>query len=107
MLVKLGVDISKLKPPIRKKLTGLNLIIGGHLPYREEVVITSTYEGNHQPGSLHYAHLAIDIRRPENYRFKSQHIDALLVRLRNFLGSDYDVVLEDKHIHIEYDPEEV
>jgi hypothetical protein len=95
MLLKTGVDISRLLPPIRKKL---NLIADVVEKYTdEEMVITSTYEGNHSPNSLHYANLAIDIRKPDNSGRCIQEIIASLDR-------DYDVVTEANHIHIEYDP---
>ena len=98
MLVKLGVDISRLKPPIRKKL---NMIDEVYESYGYEAVITSTYEGLHAPSSLHYADLAIDLRirnvAPEHTRY-------IIQDLRVRLGSDYDVVAYEKLLHIEYDP---
>lgn len=95
MLIKTGVDISRLKPPIRKKLNLINQICSEFS--KDEMVITSTYEGSHSPGSLHYADLAIDVRSPKD---KTGFFNALI---RN-LGNDYDVVAERDHIHIEYDP---
>jgi len=95
MLIKAGVDISRLRPEIRKKLTGLASIIWAM--ESEEIVITSTYEGTHSEGSLHYANLAIDIRRKRERMFAYNEI-------KQWLGDDYDVVLESDHIHIEYDP---
>jgi len=97
MLIKVGVDISRLRRPIRKILNTLDRI------YREfgyELVITSTYEGNHSPSSLHYANLAIDIRVPKKDRAK------IYEKIRNTLSKDYDVVNEETHIHIEYDPKD-
>lgn len=95
MLIKAGVDISRLRPEIRKKLPGIEVIVwqyGGN-----ELTITSTYEGLHSAGSLHYANLAIDIRRypKEEIGYKE---------IKEWLGEDYDVILEASHIHIEYDP---
>jgi hypothetical protein len=95
MLIKAGVDISRLKPPIRKKLP----LIAQHYRRRcEELTVTSTYEGNHSEGSLHYAHLAVDTEMP----LKGQK--AFVEDLAEELGPDYDVVLEKYHIHTEYDP---
>ncbi len=101
MLIKLGVDISKLKHPIRKKLTQIDYIFqkNGY-----EAIISSTYEGNHSPGSFHYAHLAIDLR---TRLVQPRHIGPIVLALRKTLGLDYDVVLELHHIHIEYDPKGV
>ena len=95
MLIKAGVDISRLRPEIRKKLPMIEEIV---LASSEEFVITSTFEGTHSAGSLHYANLAIDIRRPKDSRYK------IMLKLKGYLGPDYDVVKEKTHIHIEYDP---
>lgn len=95
MLIKAGVDISRLRPEIRKKLTGMaTLVWKGN---EGELVVTSTYEGTHSESSLHYANLAIDIRRKRDSKIAYTEI-------KQWLGKDYDVVLETDHIHIEYDP---
>lgn len=65
----------------------------------EELVITSTFEGVHSASSLHYANLAYDCRLP----LSNAPVIARL--LQRSLGNDYDVVIEDDHYHIEYDPE--
>ena len=95
MLIKAGVDISRLRPEIRKKLSEIDSIVyavtGG------ELIITSTYEGTHSPGSLHYANLAIDIRNLN----KGTRVWG---EIKRALGEDYDVIIYETHIHIEYDP---
>jgi hypothetical protein len=96
MLLKLGVDISRLEKPIRcilGNIDSLFISITG-----EESVITSTYEGNHSPSSLHYGNLAVDFRLPK------KKADDLISAIRSRLSQDYDVVLETDHIHVEYDP---
>ena len=95
MLIKAGVDISRLRPEIRKRLKGVAAIIWAN--ESEELTITSTYEGTHSESSLHYANLAIDIRRKKESMFAYNEI-------KRWLGNDYDVILETDHIHIEYDP---
>jgi len=95
MLIKAGVDISRLRPPIRKKQNEIARIVWEI--EHEELIVTSTYEGTHSEGSLHYADLAEDIRRHK----KGQEVRD---RLRDKLGMDYDVVLKSDHVHIEYDP---
>lgn len=95
MLIKAGVDISRLEPPIRKKLNEIArrvCLIGC-----TEIIVTSTYEGSHCEGSLHYANLAIDIRR-------GKYGQKVVRDLKDKLGRNYDVILESDHIHIEYDP---
>ena len=95
MLIKAGVDISRLRPEIRKKLNEIARRVGAI--EGEELIITSTYEGSHSEGSLHYANLAVDIRRYKKGRDVRDE-------LSNRFGMDYDVVLVSDHIHIEYDP---
>lgn len=98
MLIKAGVDIGRLKREIRRSLGPVNKFIES---YNEELVITSTYEGNHGANSLHYADEAYDIRRPLTVQNGS------LNGLRKLLGNDYDVVWKINHIHIEHDPKKV
>jgi len=95
MLIKAGVDISRLKREIRRSLTTVQIIYN---IYEEEIVITSTYEGSHGEGSLHYDDNAYDLRKPRDY---AKEIE---MKLRGALGPSFDVVLEGDHIHIEYDP---
>jgi len=95
MLIKAGVDISRLQPPIRKRL---GCVSGVFLSVGEEMVITSTYEGNHGAGSLHYANLGVDFGYP------SKMNDDFMARFRDCFSSDYDVVAEQDHIHVEFDP---
>lgn len=67
----------------------------------QELVITSGLEGTHSEKSLHYRGRACDYRTSYFSREK-----ALVVaeELRQVLGPDYDVVVENTHIHCEYDP---
>jgi len=95
MLIKAGVDISRLRPQIRKKLSKIAMII--NMCNEGEMVVTSTYEGNHSESSLHYAHLAVDIRK--NVK-RSQSIK----EIRRELGTCYDVIEYETYFHIEYDP---
>ena len=99
MLVKLGVDISRLNREIRRTLNAVDEI------YKSiddsEAVITSTYEGYHSPGSLHYANNAYDVRYP-----KKITIAEMIASIKATLGDKFDVVLSDGCIHIEYDPKD-
>lgn len=95
MLLKMGVDVSRLKRPIRRALGPIDEV------YRSlgvEAVITSTYEGVHRPDSLHYADLAVDVRKAPIAARR------ILAGLRKALGPDYDVVASEACIHVEYDP---
>ena len=64
----------------------------------EPVVITSTSDGKHMQGSKHY-----DVpRNAEDYRFPAK-FKAWIAELRAKLGTNYDVVIEKDHIHVEVD----
>lgn len=95
MLLKAGVDLSRLRPEIRKKLGIIEDTVESW--DSGEFTITSTYEGDHSAGSLHYANLAIDVRLVDaSYTTFNQ--------LKEQLGPDFDVIHEGDHVHIEYDP---
>jgi len=99
MLVKLGVDISRLKREIRRKLNQVELILGDR--FKSEAVLTSTYDGTHSTGSLHYSNDAVDVRIP---RAPMEEVVQAVEDLKRILGKDYDVLLESDHIHVEFDP---
>ena len=62
------------------------------------MILTSTFEGNHSAGSLHYANHAFDFRFPELFTIN------FMSELRGLLGINFDVVKYKRHIHVEYDP---
>lgn len=95
MLIKAGVDISRLNREIRR---ALNIINDVFYENDREAVITSTFGGDHSAGSLHYADDAVDVRLPGIKTVK------IVSELKQRLGKRFDVVLESNHIHVEYDP---
>jgi len=95
MLIKAGVDISRLKREIRRSLPKVE---DAYNRYNEELIVTSTYESDHGAGSLHYSDDAYDVRKANFNRLE------IISEIRVSLGKDYDVVDEVDHIHIEYDP---
>lgn len=95
MLLKAGVDISKLNPQIRLALSTIDRIYSAK---GRELVITSTNDGVHIASSLHYHNDAIDIR------YIPGIVSDLTKGLKHQLGKDFDVVEEADHLHIEYDP---
>lgn len=95
MLLKAGVDISRLERHTRRSLTIVATVLRAK---DEELIITSTYDGNHMPGSLHYGNQAYDIRHPTKDTRK------LCQDIADALECDFDVVFGCDHIHIEYDP---
>lgn len=95
MLIKAGVDISRLNRQIRRALGVLGNLFSTH---DTDFVVTSTYDGNHSPGSLHYANDAFDFRYVP-LPFSDSH--EIIVET---VGPKFDVVFHKTHIHVEYDP---
>lgn len=65
-------------------------------------VVTSLTDGKHSDNSLHYSGEAVDFR---TWYFTEQVLEDLAWELQRDLGSDYDVVVEKTHLHVEYDPD--
>ena len=95
MLIKAGVDISRLERNTRRGLAVVARILTLN---DEELIITSTFDGNHGEGSLHYANQAFDIRLPK------EHTNKIELQMDAALGEDFDLCREANHFHIEYDP---
>lgn len=69
--------------------------------YGKTLVITSTIEGKHCKGSKHYSGLAVDLRTKY---FKKKIQTQVSDKLSEALGEDFQVLLENDHIHVEYHP---
>ena len=95
MLIKAGVDISRLNRQIRRCLP---ILVKIYLEYQTELIITATYDGTHSPGSLHYADDAVDFRYPPGGYASVRN------KIRKTIPKGYDIVFHSKHIHLEYDP---
>jgi hypothetical protein len=66
-----------------------------------EMDITSGVEGKHSRGSLHYAGAAVDLRIKN---IPTEVVLTIVDDIKERLDTDYDVVLEGNHIHIEFQP---
>lgn len=99
--VKQGVNLSLSQDMLR----GLYAINGAWDAYFAEAVqaypliVTSGRDGDHSESSRHYTGDAVDIR--------TRHLDEtvkekLVEVIQKFCGSDFWVLLEPTHIHIEY-----
>ena len=67
----------------------------------EECVVTSLNDSTHSRTSLHYAGCAVDLR---NRNIPERQRGAILQDLRARLGAEYDVVDEENHVHVEWQP---
>lgn len=93
--IKPGVRIQGMRTEI------LLAVLVAHELFSEQnqyLTITSCTDGQHKEGSLHYEGLAVDLRLPNAGKEK------VVGQLAGRLGTEYDVILEADHIHVEYDP---
>ncbi len=106
MLCKLGVDIHRLERPMRRALNEVDKAFQDTV--QGEAILTSTYEGDHQAGSLHYANLAADFRlRYYDMAVRDDLKLAVKKRLEARWGRfQYDVLFSanDSVLHVEFDP---
>ena len=96
----------RFKDSIKYNIPGTVLILMAaekvYNKHGKEVVITSLMDGKHMKNSKHYIGEAVDLR---TYFFSKNTVLAVAADLQKELGSNYDVLVEEDHIHIEYDPE--
>lgn len=95
--MKQDVSIDGLRAPMLRALQ--YALIAWQAAGASRLVVTSTTEGEHTPGSLHPDGLAVDLRI-----WELSHPVQVAAALELLLGPEYDVVLEDTHVHVEYDP---
>ena len=88
--------------PLLYALWRIELVMRAYGP----VVVTSLKDGKHSVNSLHYSGLDVDIRSKHLTREESRKV---FFALKNDLGIDFDVLLENEgteneHLHVESDP---
>lgn len=69
-----------------------------------DCIVTSLCDGKHSKNSKHYEGNAVDLRIRHLLDGEPQQIRDVIA---NRLGVEYDVILENTHIHVEYDPKEL
>ena len=105
MKIKEGVNLTGLRPEMSIALMVVESVYYDIVG--QGVTVTSAVDGKHRNNSRHYIGLAVDIRTRDDDKCEqwSQEIKQQIAKvLRQNLGSNYDVVVESTHIHIEYDP---
>lgn len=96
--IKNGVQLLGMQP---QTLLAMVFAMGVCERHNTGFTITSVCDGKHARASLHYKGLAFDMRiRDMTGATKIDVFD----ELKRSLGEAYDVVLENDHIHCEYDP---
>ena len=97
-MIKNGVDLRGLTPQM-----AIAYIIACRCYGQYDCVITSASDGKHGPNSLHYNGQALDLR---TRHINGQGLQLVVDKLKEALGSQFDVVLESDHIHVEFDPKD-
>lgn len=97
-MIKSGVIVEGLK---KEALLAALVACKVYTEANQAFTITSLLDGRHSDKSLHYKGMAVDIRTRDLVSVTAHQIAK---RIREELGSNYDVVVEKTHIHIEYDP---
>ena len=96
MKIKKGVIMTGLNPVMRKVMVVTEKLYKKH---GKHSVITSALDGVHSPGSAHYFGYALDYRIWNVGKTVAKQIAHML---QTKLGSDYYVLLEHNHIHVQW-----
>lgn len=100
--LKPGVRLSGISPEMA---VGVNIIHSVWMKELKDIpcVITSITDGRHSVGSLHHTGNAVDLRI-RNIPRGNVWMETFKYKLQDALGKSFDVVLEDTHFHVEFDP---
>ena len=98
LIIKEGVSLVGLRPEI---MVALMMAVGAYDQIDKDCVLTSALDGRHSLTSLHYTGQAIDLRTRHLSPGEALQIVDMLVE---GLTDDYDIILENNHIHIEFQP---
>jgi hypothetical protein len=99
MFLKAGVKVNGIQPEIIMAMLITEQVFKDA---GRTLTITSITDGKHSRNSLHYAGLAFDVRT-WNMTVDQKH--EIARKIADALGDEFDVVVEDTHIHIEFDPD--
>jgi hypothetical protein len=97
-MIKPGVDIAGIRPEMALAYPMIQYVFH---KFGSPCVITSSKEGKHMIGSLHYVGQALDFR---SRNIAAHNKGGLIAALREALGSQFDIVDRKTHIHIEFQP---
>lgn len=97
--IKSGVKLSGLQPQTVLAIMYAIVVCDRHAT---DFTITSVNDGRHGRGSLHGKGYAFDMRTRD---MDDGVAEGVYVELKKCLSEEFDVVLENDHIHIEWDPD--
>jgi len=99
MKLKNGVSARGIRPEL---VMALGIADGVYRDNGASMTVTSLVDSTHSRTSLHYSGCAADFRTNDISNAQAKKI---VHELRGALGtSDFDVILESDHIHLEYQP---
>jgi hypothetical protein len=96
-LLKAGV----IGPPRAVLHAGLLIVADVYRSWGKTLVVTSLRDGKHKVGSLHPRGYAADLR---SSTLGGANIECVVRQIQVRLGTDFQVIFEVDHIHLEYDP---
>lgn len=99
MKTKENVTLNNLDKKLKEKLMFIEWICKTIEGEKYEITITSANDGKHMTNSLHYKNKAVDLRTRDMKNAK-----VVGWEIKQYLGKDFDVILENDHLHIEYQP---
>ncbi len=95
MLILQGADISRLSREVRR---GLGIVERVYTENCEVTILTKTFKRIDEVRSSDYGHDVFTVRLPVKFP------DKIIGMVRYALGHEYNVVEEQDHVHVEYDP---
>lgn len=104
MQIKKNVRILGIRPEL---LLGISILDNlYYLYFGDYILITSCTESTavHSRKSLHYSGGAVDFRR---YTMDDSIEQAFILEAQISLGSEFDLVVESDHYHLEYQPKKM
>lgn len=110
-------DGVKLKFVVPQMAIALSVVDGILNQFTPNTIITSANDLTHMKGSLHYAGQAFDFRTHDivllsKYRDRTEMLEDLKRTVKENLGGEFDVLIEDasgpnEHMHVEWDPKDI
>lgn len=99
--LKPGVRLYGIRP---EAAVGIYVAASVFTEFGYHCIVTSVADGTHSHASLHYAGAGFDLRRRHVDDDDAEAVQDIDKHLRDALGDEFDVVLEDTHWHVEYQP---
>ncbi len=98
--LKPGVRLTGIRPELVIAVLAAERVYAaaGH-----NLTITACTDGKHSIGSFHYSGAAVDLRTRD---LPAGDVSKIAAQIRDCLGADFDVVIENDHLHVEHQPKQ-